>query len=119
MGEHLHMISPDEHRKLYYNSDSAVSQVIGGLLMIGLVSIFAIIIYGSVYGLAPTIVQPPYLAIESEVHDHDGTPYIELRHRGGDTITLNTTGAEEGKAVDLFVTIDGQRIRVVPLAPMN
>lgn len=101
------------------STSDAASPVIGVLLMIALVSIFAIVIYGSVYGLAPTIVQPPYLAIESEVHDPDGTPYIELRHRGGDTITLNTTGAEQGKAVDLFVTIDGQRSRVVHIAPMK
>ncbi|GAA5262144.1 type IV pilin [Methanocalculus sp. MC3] len=100
-------------------NNDAVSPVIGVVMMIALASLFAIVIYGSVYGIAPTIIQPPYLAIESEVHDPDGTPYIELRHRGGDTITLNTTGAEQGKAVDLFVTIGGQRIRVVPLAPMN
>lgn len=96
-------------------TSDAVSSIIGTLLMIALVSVFAIIIYSSIFSLTPTIVQPPYLAIESELHNPDGTSYIELRHRGGDTITLNTTGAEQGKAVDLFVTIDGQRSRVVPI----
>lgn len=48
MGGHLHMISPDEHRVLYYNSDSAVPPEISALLMISLVSIFSIVIYGSV-----------------------------------------------------------------------
>lgn len=101
------------------STSDAVSQVIGAFLMIALVSVFAIVIYGSVYGLAPTIIQPPYLAIESELHDPDGTPSIELRHKGGDTIFLNTTGAEQGKALDLFVTIGGQRIRADPIPPMN
>ncbi|MCQ1538859.1 type IV pilin [Methanocalculus taiwanensis] len=99
--------------------NDAVSPVIGVLLMIALVSVFAIVIYGSVFGLTPTIVQPPYIAIESELHDPDGTPYIELRHKGGDTISLNTTGAEQGKVLDLFVTVQAQTVRAVPLAPMN
>ncbi|MCP1715001.1 hypothetical protein J2T58_000849 [Methanocalculus alkaliphilus] len=99
--------------------NDAVSQVIGVFLMIALVSILAIIIYGSIYGLTSTVVQPPFIAIESELHDPDGTPYIELRHKGGDTIFLNTTGAEKGKVLDLFVTMQSQRVRAVPLAPMN
>ncbi|MDO9540005.1 MAG: type IV pilin N-terminal domain-containing protein [Methanocalculus sp.] len=100
-------------------SNDAVSHVIGVSLMIALTALFAIIIYSSIFGLTPTIVQPPYIAIESELHDSEGTPYIELRHKGGDTVTLNTTGAEQGKALDLFVTMNGQSIRAVPLTPMN
>lgn len=101
------------------NTNDAVSQVIGVFLMIALVSVFAIVIYSSIYGLTSTVVQPPFIAIESELHDPDGTPYIELRHKGGDITPLNTTGAEQGKALDLFVTLQGQRVRAVPLAPMN
>jgi hypothetical protein len=101
------------------STSDAVSHVIGVSLMIALTALFAIIIYSSIFGLTPTIVQPPYIAIESEIHDPDGTPYIELRHKGGDTVTLNTTGAEQGKALDLFVTMNGQSIRAIPLAPIN
>lgn len=100
-------------------TSDAVSNIIGVALMIFLTTLFAVIIYSSIYGLTPTVVQPPFIAIESELHDPDGTPYIELRHKGGDTIFLNATGAEQVKAVDLFVTLQGQRVLAVPLAPMN
>ncbi len=76
------------------STSDAVSHVIGVSLMIALTALFAIIIYNSVFSLTPTIVQPPYMVIESELHDPDGTPYIELRHKGGDTISLNTTGRQ-------------------------
>jgi len=101
------------------NTNDAVSQVIGIFLMIAVASVFAIVIYSSSYGLISTTINPSFLAIESKLHDPFGTPYIELRHKGGDITSLNTTGAEQGKALDLFVTIDGQTNRAVPLAPMN
>lgn len=112
------MISP-EYKNRHFTTNSAVSPIIGVLLMIALVSVFAFVIYSSVFSLIPTIVQPPYIAIESELHDPDGRPYIEIRHKGGDTISLNATGAERGKVLDLFVTTEAQTVHVIPLAPMN
>lgn len=96
------------------NSNEAVSPVIAIVLMVILAALFPIIFYSFLGGIITPPEKSPYIAIESEIQEHEGIPYIEIRHRGGDTAYLNDTGMRRGSGINLFITRYGESIHANP-----
>jgi len=75
--------------KKLFNDDSAVSPVIGVILMVAITVILAAVIASFVLGLGDTAGDTaPQLSVECDVNDG------EMRHAGGDTIDLDSGNFE-------------------------
>jgi hypothetical protein len=96
------------------NQDNTVSPVIAIVLMVILAAVFPIIFYSFLGGATTPLEKSPYIAIETEVRHSEGLPYIEIRHKGGDTTYLNDTGVNRRSSIDLFITREGDTIRAIP-----
>jgi PKD repeat protein len=85
----------------------AVTPTISVIMIIVMVTILAVIIYSFIYGLPGGLVKSAYIAVETSVEEADGVEYIAIKHRNGDLVFLNGSGATGGPPIDIDVSYSG------------
>lgn len=88
-------------------SESAVSPVVGVMLMLVVTIIIAAVVSGFASGLADTSAKAPQVSIEAEAHNDS---YILVEHKGGDTLDISSinlrTFIPSGTFVDMSYNVD-------------
>ncbi|MDO9538566.1 MAG: LamG-like jellyroll fold domain-containing protein, partial [Methanocalculus sp.] len=84
--------------------EDAVTPTISVILLVLLVALISIIIYAFIYGIPGGLEKSAFIAAEAGVVEINGTEYITIRHRGGDSVFLNGSGATRGIPIDIRTT---------------
>jgi PKD repeat protein len=103
----IHQKRPTEIYMIARRDQDAVTPTISVIMIIVMVTILAVIIYSFIYGLPGGLVKSAYIAVETSVEEADGVEYIAIKHRNGDLVFLNGSGATGGPLIDIDVSYSG------------
>lgn len=107
-----------KHRMKFEKNDEAVSPVIGVILMVAITVILAAVIAAFVFGMGtPTQAPQASLTISSSSSSSD---YINITHRGGDSIDLYKTRAiiEQGSNRMTIATLNSTVSQTIQVGDM-